>query len=74
MRLTGFLQTSALDTYTEADVARNINNVLLDKQRTSVFVAHRLKTIADSGKPGLFTVHPAEAHPVYRSHHCTQRR
>jgi ABC transporter ATM len=41
--------TSALDTYTEADVMRNINTTLLDKKRTSVFVAHRLKTIADAG-------------------------
>lgn len=47
------MQTSALDTYTEADVTRNINNTLLDKQRTSVFVAHRLKTIADAGEPAI---------------------
>jgi ATP-binding cassette subfamily B (MDR/TAP) protein 7 len=41
-------QTSALDTYTEGDVMRNINASLLNKQRTSVFVAHRLRTIADA--------------------------
>ncbi|KAK9894258.1 P-loop containing nucleoside triphosphate hydrolase protein [Cystobasidium minutum MCA 4210] len=40
--------TSALDTYTEADVMRNINAVLQDAHRTSVFVAHRLRTIADA--------------------------
>lgn len=43
-------QTSALDTYTEADVMRNINSSLLAQKRTSVFVAHRLKTIADAGQ------------------------
>lgn len=43
-------QTSALDTYTEADVMRNINNTLLDRKRTSIFVAHRLKTISDAGQ------------------------
>lgn len=40
--------TSALDVYNEADVMRNINNTLLDNHRTSIFVAHRLKTISDS--------------------------
>ncbi|EGG06014.1 uncharacterized protein MELLADRAFT_87527 [Melampsora larici-populina 98AG31] len=40
--------TSALDIYTEQDLMRNIIQNLLDKQRTSVFVAHRLKTISDS--------------------------
>ncbi|KAH9817556.1 P-loop containing nucleoside triphosphate hydrolase protein [Melampsora americana] len=40
--------TSALDIYTEQDLMKNINQNLLDKQRTSVFVAHRLKTISDS--------------------------
>lgn len=52
-KLSLYVQTSALDTYTEADVTRNINNVLLDKHRTSVFVAHRLKTIADAGERDL---------------------
>lgn len=41
--------TSALDTYTETDLIRNVNATLLDKHRTSVFIAHRLKTIADAG-------------------------
>ena len=28
---------------------KNINTALLDKSRTSIFVAHRLKTIVESG-------------------------
>ena len=42
--------TSALDTYTEQALMQNINNILKEKQRTSVFVAHRLRTIFDSDK------------------------
>lgn len=41
-------QTSALDTYTENEVMRNINSILMLKKRTSIFVAHRLKTVADA--------------------------
>ncbi len=40
--------TSALDTYTEQALLQNINSILKDKARTSVFVAHRLRTIFDS--------------------------
>ena len=40
--------TSALDTYTEQMLLQNINSILKDKARTSVFVAHRLRTIFDS--------------------------
>ncbi|KAJ5125305.1 hypothetical protein N7448_004628 [Penicillium atrosanguineum] len=40
--------TSALDTYTEQALLQNINSILKDKKRTSVFVAHRLRTIFDS--------------------------
>lgn len=40
--------TSALDTYTEQALLQNINSILKDKARTSVFVAHRLRTIYDS--------------------------
>ncbi|KAJ5476745.1 ABC transporterintegral membrane type 1 [Penicillium sp. IBT 31633x] len=40
--------TSALDTYTEQALLQNINSILKDKSRTSVFVAHRLRTISDS--------------------------
>ncbi|MCJ1359066.1 MAG: Iron-sulfur clusters transporter atm1, mitochondrial [Icmadophila ericetorum] len=42
--------TSALDTHTEQTLLQNINSILKDKQRTSVFVAHRLRTIYDSDK------------------------
>ncbi|KAL4908328.1 iron-sulfur clusters transporter atm1, mitochondrial [Aspergillus multicolor] len=39
--------TSALDTYTEQALMQNINSILKEKRRTSVFVAHRLRTIYD---------------------------
>jgi len=42
--------TSALDTYTEQSLLLNINDILKEKARTSVFVAHRLRTIFDSDK------------------------
>ncbi|KAG9105016.1 Iron-sulfur clusters transporter atm1, mitochondrial [Ceratobasidium sp. 370] len=37
--------TSALDSHTEVDLMRNINSTLLDRQRTSIFIAHRLRTV-----------------------------
>lgn len=40
--------TSALDTHTEQTLLHNINSILKEKQRTSVFIAHRLRTIYDS--------------------------
>jgi ATP-binding cassette, subfamily B (MDR/TAP), member 7 len=40
--------TSALDTHTEQALMQNINGILKEKARTSVFVAHRLRTIYDS--------------------------
>ncbi|RMZ83315.1 hypothetical protein DV737_g1681, partial [Chaetothyriales sp. CBS 132003] len=40
--------TSALDTYTEQTLLQNINSILKEKGRTSVFVAHRLRTIYDA--------------------------
>ncbi|KAJ9126554.1 Iron-sulfur clusters transporter atm1, mitochondrial [Naganishia onofrii] len=40
--------TSALDVYTETELMRNINATLVDGTRTSVFIAHRLRTISDS--------------------------
>ncbi|KAK5995488.1 Iron-sulfur clusters transporter ATM1 [Cladobotryum mycophilum] len=40
--------TSALDTHTEQALMVNINGILREKARTSVFVAHRLRTIFDS--------------------------
>ena len=42
--------TSALDTYTEQHLLQNINSILKEKARTSVFVAHRLRTIYDSDR------------------------
>jgi ABC transporter ATM len=42
--------TSALDTHTEQALMQNINSILREKARTSVFVAHRLRTIYDSDK------------------------
>lgn len=40
--------TSALDTHTEQALMQNINSILKEKCRTSVFVAHRLRTIHDA--------------------------
>jgi len=40
--------TSALDTHTEQQLLHNINSIIKEKARTSVFVAHRLRTIYDS--------------------------
>ncbi|KAF2445365.1 P-loop containing nucleoside triphosphate hydrolase protein [Karstenula rhodostoma CBS 690.94] len=40
--------TSALDTHTEQALLSHINSILKEKKRTSVFVAHRLRTIYDS--------------------------
>jgi ATP-binding cassette, subfamily B (MDR/TAP), member 7 len=40
--------TSALDTHTEQSLLVNINGIIREKARTSVFVAHRLRTIYDS--------------------------
>ncbi len=40
--------TSALDTHTEQALMQNINSILRSKARTSVFVAHRLRTIYDA--------------------------
>ncbi|KAK5115699.1 Iron-sulfur clusters transporter atm1, mitochondrial [Meristemomyces frigidus] len=42
--------TSALDTHTEQALLTNINEILKEKKRTSVFVAHRLRTIYDSDR------------------------
>ena len=41
--------TSALDVYTETELMRNINEVLIGGGKTSVFIAHRLRTISDAG-------------------------
>src|ERR1700712_3231901 len=39
--------TSALDTHTEQALMQNINSIIKEKGRTSVFIAHRLRTIYD---------------------------
>ncbi|KAG6809163.1 Iron-sulfur clusters transporter atm1, mitochondrial [Tricholoma furcatifolium] len=40
--------TSALDAHTESELMKNINTTLLDKSRTSIFIAHRLKTVVEA--------------------------
>lgn len=42
------MKTSALDTQTEQSLLHNINSILKDQGRTSIFIAHRLRTIYDS--------------------------
>ncbi|RQM08330.1 hypothetical protein DH86_00003842, partial [Scytalidium sp. 3C] len=42
--------TSALDTHTEQALMQEIDGIIKEKARTSVFVAHRLRTIYDSDK------------------------
>ncbi|KAJ7074357.1 P-loop containing nucleoside triphosphate hydrolase protein [Mycena amicta] len=40
--------TSALDAHTESELMRNINNILRDQNRTSIFIAHRLRTVVEA--------------------------
>ncbi|KAF8730637.1 hypothetical protein AX14_005326 [Amanita brunnescens Koide BX004] len=40
--------TSALDAQTESELMKNINTILLDKARTSIFIAHRLRTVVEA--------------------------
>ncbi|KAL4066863.1 P-loop containing nucleoside triphosphate hydrolase protein [Scleroderma citrinum] len=40
--------TSALDAQTESEIMRSINSTLLDSARTSIFIAHRLRTIVEA--------------------------
>jgi ATP-binding cassette, subfamily B (MDR/TAP), member 7 len=35
---------------------RNINSTLLDKSRTSIFIAHRLRTVVDAGHLIIFMI------------------
>jgi ATP-binding cassette subfamily B (MDR/TAP) protein 7 len=42
-------QTSALDSTTEQELMAEINAMLETKKRTSVFIAHRLRTVSDAG-------------------------
>ena len=46
-----YIKTSALDSNTESELMKNINTALLDNARTSIFIAHRLKTVVESGLP-----------------------
>ena len=49
--------TSAMDTRTEQVLLSNINELIRDNQRTSIFIAHRLKTIQGCGMcEKLFTL------------------
>lgn len=49
--------TSALDVYTETELMRNINSTLVDGTKTSVFIAHRLRTISDAGTSRTLVYH-----------------
>ncbi|KAJ7168631.1 iron-sulfur clusters transporter ATM1 [Mycena filopes] len=40
--------TSALDAHTESELMRNINNILKVQSRTSIFIAHRLRTVVEA--------------------------
>jgi len=40
--------TSALDAHTEFELMKNINTALHDKSRTSIFIAHRLRTVVEA--------------------------
>ncbi|KIK66870.1 hypothetical protein GYMLUDRAFT_37940 [Collybiopsis luxurians FD-317 M1] len=40
--------TSALDAHTEAELMKNIHSALLHKSRTSIFIAHRLRTVVEA--------------------------
>jgi ABC transporter ATM len=44
------IQTSALDAQTEAELMKNINATLLNRARTSIFIAHRLRTVVEAGE------------------------
>ncbi|KAF9243531.1 P-loop containing nucleoside triphosphate hydrolase protein [Melanogaster broomeanus] len=40
--------TSALDAHTESEIMKSINNTLLNSERTSIFIAHRLRTVIEA--------------------------
>ncbi|KIP06263.1 hypothetical protein PHLGIDRAFT_91112 [Phlebiopsis gigantea 11061_1 CR5-6] len=40
--------TSALDAHTETELMKNINGLLQEKSRTSIFIAHRLRTVVEA--------------------------
>lgn len=53
-------QTSALDAHTELELMNNINSQLKGQAQTSIFIAHRLKTVVEAGMFDT-SVHTAEA-------------
>ena len=48
-------QTSALDAHTEFELMNNINSQLKGQARTSIFIAHRLKTVVEAGTSDVST-------------------
>ena len=48
-------QTSALDAHTELELMNNINSQLKGQARTSVFIAHRLRTVVEAGMFDVLT-------------------
>lgn len=40
--------TAALDAQTESELMKNVNATLLDSARTSIFIAHRLRTVVEA--------------------------
>ncbi|KAJ6620068.1 P-loop containing nucleoside triphosphate hydrolase protein [Mycena sp. CBHHK59/15] len=40
--------TSALDAHTETELMHNINSILTGQARTSIFIAHRLRTVVEA--------------------------
>ncbi|RIB10202.1 P-loop containing nucleoside triphosphate hydrolase protein [Gigaspora rosea] len=48
--------TSALDTYTEQSIPANIRSILQEKSKTSIFVAHKLRSILDVEKVVLMEI------------------
>lgn len=51
-------QTSALDAHTETELMKNVNSLLQEKSRTAIFIAHRLRTVVESGSSLAFSVVP----------------
>ena len=37
-----------MDTHTESALLQNINSIIKERERTSVFIAHRLRTVYDA--------------------------
>ena len=65
------MQTSALDAHTEAKVMENINSILFEKARTSIFIAHRLRSIADAGL-SICCVAPTLTNHIVRHNYCVK--